>query len=198
MERIDKKYAIIYIDRDGEVLEETDDKFTTKEIATDFYNNSGFLQWNFYIIISKESLISYAKKQFDENGCVLDIDELINEIQENDIYTRKYVIESDKINEFINDIFPDLKEKTGEIKLIKGKSWSDAQELCIREESRNNIFDTYRPSWYRNLSLMDSLTEMDKLRARLIKNDNFKVLFYTHLSNEYSIAEKKFKLLQKN
>jgi hypothetical protein len=50
--------------------------------------------------------------------------------------------------------------------------------------------------WYRDESLNYSLIEMDKLRARLINEPNLHGVFYTHITNEYSLAEKKFKIFQ--
>jgi hypothetical protein len=38
---------------------------------------------------------------------------------------------------------------------------------------------------------------MDILRAKLIKEPNYKAIFYTHLGSEFGIAEKKFKLFDK-
>ncbi len=35
------------------------------------------------------------------------------------------------------------------------------------------------------------------IRAKLITEPDFKAIFYTHISNEFSIAEKKFKLFIK-
>ena len=52
MEKIVRKYAIIYIDYDGETLDEDVRDYATKEMVKDYYQNSrGFLQWNFYLVI---------------------------------------------------------------------------------------------------------------------------------------------------
>ena len=45
---------------------------------------------------------------------------------------------------------------------------------------------------------MDSITKMDLIRARLVKYPEFKATFYSHITNEFSIAEKKFKLFSKS
>ena len=50
MERIDREYAIIYVDKTGESLVNNDskhDEYSTNEIISDYYKQSGFLQWNF-------------------------------------------------------------------------------------------------------------------------------------------------------
>lgn len=182
MERVDREYAIIYIDREGETLKVTDESrredFATNEMVTDYYNHSGFLQWNFYLIIPKE---------------LVKEEEILN-IEENSIYSRKYVIPTAEIESFIDDRFPKLTEKRGQITLVKGTNWEDATFLASKY--LNTEFTSIIPSWYRNESLMFALTEMDILRSKLIKNPDSVVIFYTHLSNEYSLAEKKFKLFK--
>ena len=90
MKRIDRKYAIIYVDTNGDTLLSEDN--TSHEMITDYYNNSGFLQWNFYLIITKE--------------CIKDIEgitaaERIKTIEKNDIYTRKYVVPKAEIKDFL-------------------------------------------------------------------------------------------------
>lgn len=85
MERINRKYAIIYVDHEGETLN-LKDNYTLNEMITDYYNNSGFLQWNYYLIIPKE---------------LVESPEEIESIENNDIYTRKFVIPQDEID--IND-----------------------------------------------------------------------------------------------
>ena len=92
-------------------------------------------------------------------------------------------------------MFPEIKGEHGEITLIKGKDWEDAQKLASKEKL--NKFIWVLPSWYRNISLMDSLQEMDLIRAKLIKNKNYRAVFYSHISHEFNIAEKKFKLFLK-
>ncbi len=182
MEKITREYAIIYIDRKGETLNQTEQPYkgdyVTKELIHDYYNSPGFLQWNYYLIIPKE-LVKPEEMSVIEN---------------NDVYTRKYVIESDKIDQFINDRFPVLKKEKGTIKLIKGNSWVESSKLSKEEQQKNDV--SLYPSWYRNECLMYSLTEMDILRAKLINNPEYKALFFSHISNEFNIAEKKFKLFQ--
>lgn len=183
MELITRPYAFIYIDRDGEMLKESD--FTSNEIINCYYNNNGFLflQWNFYLIISKESV---AKSNFSEQNII-----------ENDIYTRKYVVEEKKIDDFINNLFPIPGEKLGKIKLIKGIDFNDATKKANDYLKENDEF-TLIPSWYRDHSLMYSLKHMDFLRADLIKYPSMCFVFYTHISNEFTIAEKKFKIFEES
>jgi hypothetical protein len=116
----------------------------------------------------------------------------IESIESNEFYTRKHVIKSAEIEDFINDRFPIFnKDSHGFITLIKGKSWREACDLAVNEVRNGAIPQS---SWYRDENLTYSLIQMDKLRARLIRNSKMKVVFYTNLSNEFYIAEKKFKL----
>jgi hypothetical protein len=179
MKRIDRTYAIVYVDNKGESLNSDVNDFATKEMISDYYQNRGFLQWNFYLIIPKE----FVNKSD------------IKIIEENDIYTRKFVIEKDMIDSFIKERFPELNEKKGTIALIKGKNYKDGRKKAKKFDHNNPITFMFE-GWYRNESLNYSLTEMDKLRARLIKEPQLHGVFYTHIDNEYSLAKKKFKLFK--
>lgn len=176
MERIKRSYAIIYIDRLGISLNE--DSYTIQEeIRNDYYKNPGFLQWNYYLIIGS-SKISKDKKFIIEN---------------NEFYTKKYVIHPDKIDKFISDNFPIFDEKKhGKVRVIIGDSWKDAKKEAKKEQEKEN--GILIPSFFRNESSLKSLTEMDKIRINLIKNQEYNVIFYTHLTDEYFLASKKFKL----
>lgn len=179
MERIDRTYAIVYVDNKGESLNSDVNDFTTKEMISDYYQNSGFLQWNFYLIIPKE-LVNKSD---------------IKIINENDTYTRKFVIKKDNIDSFIEERFPELTKNMGTMAIVKGDNYKDARKKAKKFEDNNQITFMFN-GWYRNESLTHSITEMDKLRARLIKEPNLHGVFYTHINNEYSLAEKKFKLFQ--
>lgn len=175
MERIERPYAIIYVDRTGETLLSAD--FTPNDVINDYYNNPGFLQWNYYLIVAKEAIGERSKE----------------EIEKCDFYTRKHVIEESKIDEFIADRFPEMKASHGTMIIVKGESWSstmkDATPILEKNKDSKVIF-----SWYRDESSMFSLNEMDKVRADMIKNSDYNTIFCTHITNEHAIAEKKFKL----
>lgn len=175
MIKIERSYAIIYIDYNGESL--TVDDFTTYNLTNDYYNNGGFLQWNFYLIIPEELIGNVSKK----------------EIEINEKYTRKFIIKLNEIDKFIEDRFPITNVNMGKITLIKGDNWEDACKKADELEENGN-FTLCLPSAYRNVSLTDAITGMDILRSFLINNPKMNVLFYTHLSNEYFLATKKFHL----
>ena len=176
MKRIERKYAIIYVDLTGKTLE-SDDYFT-KEMISDYYKNPGFLQWNFYLIIARES--------------VKDIDD-IKIIEDNDTYARKYVVEKDKIDDFIDFNFPKIQSNYGNIKLILADTFEKAVKNAFTFLANNpNVASI--PSYNRDVNFNHSLKKMDNLRRLLIKNPNMKVIFYTHIDNEYSLAKKKFEL----
>ncbi len=184
MERIEREYAIIYIDHDGETLKKGIDNFTPNEIINDYYNHPGFLQWNYYLIIPKELIKSKEK---------------IQEIEEDEIYTLKIIVNREKISEFLNEIFPEIKKEQpiGEIIIVKGKNHSNSVKLTeeIRDKkAQEGLYYEIIPSLYRNYSSFQTLKTMDKMRAQLIKYPSTKQIYYTHISNEYSWAEKKFKL----
>jgi hypothetical protein len=183
MERLDKKYAIVYIDWEGDSLKIDD--FITKEMINDYYNQSGFLQWNFYTIVPKELFIDNPN---------VTIDEFIN----NESYTRKFVYPKDEINNFVAKRFPDMNKKFGSATIVKGKNWAESLFLANNESDKG--FMSGKPythsygSFYRDLSMMDTLERLDIIRAELITNPDYNILFNSHISQEYNIAEKKFKL----
>ena len=149
MEKIDRKYAIIYIDREGLSLAPHVDNYTPDHLSSEFFKNGGFIQWNFYLIIPKE-LVPTDK---------------IEEIESNQTFTRKYVIPSEKINDFIEDRFPELPEEINFVmKIIKGNSWEETQKLV-----KNEIADTYYPSILRDYDTMDTLESLDIIRSSIIK-----------------------------
>ena len=108
------------------------------------------------------------------------------------------MIEDDKIEVFIKNHFPTLEGKREQVILIKADSWDETIELA--DKTQENISDNYQlyPSWNRDMSISDSLLQMDNLRFKLIINSELKVIFYTHLDSEYSLARKKFKLFYKD
>lgn len=192
MERIEREYAIIYVDKTGESLVANDskhDEYSTNAIISDYYKQSGFLQWNFYLIIAREAIMLHESEKIDDK---------IKSIENNEFYCRKYVIESEKIDAFIAERFPVLQENRGVIILVKGDSYRNAKNLGYKEyiKPENQLNANVIGSWYRNYNSMYTLTEMDKLRAELINNHGKRVIFFTHNSHEFSLTEKKFKLFK--
>lgn len=188
MELIKRDYAIIFIDREGETLQEVEPgkpytDFNTEFIVGEYYKQEVFLQWNCYLIVSEEEV---EKSRFSTK-----------EIEDNEKYTRKFVIKNTEIDKFIESLFPESKSQDamGKITLIKGNTWIDTRFLTDQFLEKNPSY-TRSPSWYRNDSLMNTLTNMDRLRADLIRNPDKEIVFYTHLSNEFVLAEKKFKIFQ--
>jgi hypothetical protein len=48
-------------------------------------------------------------------------------------------------------------------------------------------------SLLRDINVMDTLSELDKIRVGLLTNKYERVAFCTHIDNEYTLAERKFK-----
>ena len=183
MKRIKRKYAIIYIDNDGETLESDD--YTTQDITTYYYQARGFLQWNFYLIIPKENI-----KETEEAT----VEEQIKAIEQNNTYTRKYVVEKDKIDKFVREHFPIIKKNHGKMIMIQADTFKEAEAAAIKATENNPDITMTTPSFNRDINLDQTLKKLDGVRTFLIKNPNLTIVFYTHIQNEYSLAEKKFKL----
>jgi len=180
MKRIDRKYAIIYVDDTGETLN-TDD-FVTDDMISDYYKDSGFLQWNYYVIIPEDLVPN---------------DEIIKLIENNDKYARKIIVKRDKIKSFLERAFPKLRQSMGEIGLVEGENWGEARDNCdLYLEDHPKAFPV--PSFSRNYSDFGTLTKLDNLRAKIIKKPDSNYVFYTHIKHEMSLAKKKFKLLTTN
>jgi hypothetical protein len=176
MERLDKKYAIVYIDRDGEWIE--CDNFSDNSIISDYYELPGPMQWNFYYIVPESKIGEHTKE----------------EIEAEQHYTRKFVIPDDQIDSFIKERFPDMGETHGTIEIIKGKNYVDACNKA-RDAKKEKLYNCIIESPYRDKSMMDTLVEFDSLRADLIRNPGQEVLLYTHFSDEHFLARKKFHFL---
>lgn len=178
MRKIDKGYAIIYIDDEGESLKHEDRDYEFGELGNEYYKTPGDIQWNYYLIVPTKYFTT---------------PEQLDDFLENDKYTRKYAIKEEEIDSFILGLFPDLHDKHGKIELIKGDDWRDARDKAQKFCKENPEYISI-PSYYREHNMMFSLSEMDGLRAELIYNSNKRYVFYTHITNEIHIAEKKFKL----
>lgn len=197
MEKIERGYATIYIDRDGETLDDSVSAFWTKEMEIDYYRNPGAIQWNYYLIIPQEVLFKCTWTFENPNEPTEDeLKNLKSYIINNDSYGRKYVLPSNIIDLFLLDNFPERGEKTGNIVLLKGENRKDTK-MKLKELGTSVEYRDYLPidSFYRNLSSMSTLYELDKLRKGLLRNPNMKVLFYTHISLEHNLAKQKFDFL---
>lgn len=184
MERIEREYAIIYVDRTGESL--TSRGQATRELISDYYNQRGFLQWNFYLIIAEETIEDV------EGICAA---ERIEAIKACDEYSRKYVMPEDRIEDFIEANFPVLKKKRGKIEIIQAEGFREAKAIAgerVLGDSSTNI--ELMPSLHRDYSLTITLTCLDGMRIELIRNSKKHYIFYSHIQHEISLAEKKFKL----
>lgn len=200
IERIDRKYAIIYIDRDSILtnsLKEVDIKDYDGEICkffdnlkadnyestmvTEFYNNPGALQWNYYYISNNESVI------FD----------IFKAINENDAYCRKFLVSD--IDEFLERTFPTLPaELKCKVTLIKRVNWMDAKiasSQFIKESKELNLIK--KGSLYRDISMMNTLYSFDLLRSQIMDTEKH-IVFYTHIDEESSLFERKMNFLKEN
>ena len=182
MKRIDRKYAIIYVDTNGDTLLSEDN--TSHEMITDYYNNGGFLQWNFYLIIAKECI---------KNVEGITAAEHIKIIEKNDNYTRKYVVPKAEIKDFLKKQFPIMQKARGKMNLILADTFWEAKKLAMVKKSKNILLYS---SYNRYVNLDLTLHALDALRNDLINNPKMVGIFYTHIQNEYSLAEKKFKLFK--
>lgn len=178
MRRIDVGYAIIYIDDDGDTLKEDDTYcFCTTNMLDDYYGAEGHLQWNFYLIIPADLIDDINK---------------IEEIENNDKYFRKYVVNRNMIDEYVAKNYPPMKEQMGKFMLIEGNSWIDATSKLLLLPPEKGMVKI--ASKYRDQNMMDTLFYLDELRTILINDPDKIIVYYTHITNEISIAKKKFKL----
>lgn len=189
MRKIDKGYAIIYIDDEGESLKHDSDNYVNEQIGDEYYQlpfdkntEECILQWNCYLIVPTKYFTT---------------PEQLDKFLENEKYTRKYAIKEEEINSFIKEMFPDLQEEHGIIELVKGKNRSDSVYQAIQKHRELPNYELIS-SFMRDDSSMETLTKMDKLRSKLIKEPKSKFIFYTHMRKEYHLALKKFKLFIPN
>ena len=180
MRKIDKGYAVIYID-DENLLSNSED-YVNDEIISAYYDTPGSLQWNYYIIIPK---------------VIKDLSaEQIKDIESNDKYARKYIIDNDKIDEFLNERFPSFNMEDCTFTLVTGESYIEARVKLdkINIEGPNNSICS---SLHRQYNSMDTLEKMDIIRAEMIITRRY-TYYYTHMEREISWIRKKFDFLGEN
>jgi hypothetical protein len=201
MEKIERGYATIYIDREGETLVDDRLGIWTEQMINDYYSIPGSLQWNYYLIIPTD-VLPKAKWAFENPDAPTEeeLKKLKKRITNDDTYGRKYVLLPGNVDLFIHNFFPpfvpEQREEFGKVVLLKGKSRKDVK-MKLRELGKLEPYKHYLPidSFHRNFSSLKSLYELDYLRKQLLRNPEMKILFYTHISNEHSWAKHKFNFL---
>ena len=196
MEKIIREYATIYIDRNNEFVdffekekrnEELEDseiksiivEFVEELLLNEYYNtpNCDSILCNFYILIAKNDTM---------NKTIIDI------LQNDGMYARKFVMCKEDINDFVNDVFPEYTKTESTFTLLTGKHKYEAIEKSQNEEYDNsNIVESYNYIY----NEMDTLSNLDELRSEFIKGCG-DVVYYTHLETEISFVKKKFDFLQ--
>jgi len=175
MEKIDKSYAIIYIDRSGDSIEDFRD-YMNKQIATDYYDTPGSIQWNYYLIAN-------------QNGASL---ESIKRFETDDHFCRKYAMRVEEIDPFVAINFPELSDNGSTFYLYTGDSHTNAWANMSSKVTNEKVEKI--DSIMREFNEMNTLTELDRLRASML-NEERHFAYFTHLTNEINLIERKFGLL---
>ncbi|PKP43153.1 MAG: hypothetical protein CVT93_00800 [Bacteroidetes bacterium HGW-Bacteroidetes-10] len=79
-----KQAGIYYLDLSGEVCVETFNEYQEKLLADEYYNHTGNLQWNLYLLLLQDTVNPEAKEK----------------IERNDKYARKYVFTESQFEDF--------------------------------------------------------------------------------------------------
>ena len=202
MIRIDKKYAIIYIDENFDIKD--CQTFTTADMESDYYNNPGPLQWNYYLFIPEDKLGDVDKKT----------------IENNEEYTRKYVLKDlDTIYRTIEIDFPDLDENIIQkcnFTLITGDTWIDVLNKVDSEDINSDVVNVYSRSNERNGKIIKNnntkifnsylrdynsiltLGFIDEIRAYYVLGGFENIYYFTHIEDEMFLVKQKFKFLGEN
>jgi|GEM_PF-1910878 len=130
--------AIYYLDYSESMIaiDQIQD-FQEKYISSDYYNNPGFLQWNYYLLFIRDSFDEQIKK----------------EIEQNDIYSRKFILSPNEFESFFKherfqgvvqqDIVIKWKEMLRSVNLHEVMSrntpYSTAIERFINGEATNDL-----------------------------------------------------------
>ena len=197
MRKIDRGYAVIYVDDDNELISLDPNKghdYTTNDIQNAYYKIPGAIQWNYYTIIPKD----------DSNSHIL-TEEKIKEIEKNECYSRKYVIDRYEIDKFIKEYFPENLNIDSKVILVTGDSYINSR--CKLSKSVKHSYCEFVSSFNRDYNSLTTLRMMDELRARLLTNTwqydekidkTLIVYFYTHIEDEINLFQKKFEFLGDN
>lgn len=136
--------AIYYLDYSTEPI--VADKlldFQEKLISTDYYNDSGFLQWNYYLLFIRDSIDLNIKK----------------EIEQNDIYSRKFILSPIEFESFFR--YEKVDEIIKEDIVIK---WKEA----LRNANLHEVM--YRKSTY--VGAVDRFINGEVQKEELLPNSS--------------------------
>jgi len=132
-------YKVLYIDCKNEWMKTGFDleKYQEKYLLKDYYRNSGHLQWNnYFVFLSEKENISEFEGQRKK-------------IEEDEIYTRKYIISTEKFEDWLTKSEIITKKINGDIQEDLSSKWinilKEAKLDCIflKGESYKNGVQNY-------------------------------------------------------
>lgn len=195
MKKIDKGYAIIYIDDENEFhnilkysninsLKEDIESYFDTVLSSDFYSSpQNYLQWNFYVMVSSDGLS----------------DEAIKIVRENDKYARIVFMNLSHYCTIENQIageFPDYNpSKIKQVNLVVRDSKYEANRFVFSEMNKSTEVGYIRDSFLLDYNEMTTIQMLDEDRILLLLGTCKTYTYYTHISWEASIFKKKFGFL---
>jgi hypothetical protein len=205
IEIIDKGYAIIFVDHEGEGLLGQKGGYATDSMITLYYSKTAnFIQWNFYHIVPADVFERpEVIREFEYGTEGLSREEVVQKIKKNfihnDNYTRKFILNRENISRYINYQYPDFdpNKEAGKVLSIKARNHNEGCMTARRFHQEE--YGDYKivPSILRYYDSMRTLLELDNFRRDLIRNPELKFIYHTHLRNEYNFTRYKFIFLPK-
>lgn len=100
------KVGIFYVDFSTQALSSDLDEYLENYISSDYYNNPGYLQWNYYLIFLRD----------------VEVDKMVKStIEKNDTYARKFILSSDELKRYFEYESSDQEVDTDIISIWKEK-----------------------------------------------------------------------------
>lgn len=133
--------AVYYIDYSTKDLNSNISNYLENHISSDYYNNPGYLQWNYYLIFLRN------EQNIDK--------EIKNDIEKNDTYARKFVFSSEELKNYFEYKKSDLKVDVDIISIWKEK----LNGVNLNEIYANTPYSEAVPRFISNNVLKEQISE---------------------------------------
>jgi DNA repair protein SbcC/Rad50 len=124
----DKPYQYFYFDFSGKVEKKDIYEYSRELLHKDYYNNPGYLQWNFYLAFLVDKKVS---------------EEIKKSVEQNEDFARKFLVEIDNLDDWLDRIYNVDRLDKKSLKRNLGDIWREQFRLkkldCIySDEIKDN------------------------------------------------------------
>lgn len=177
--------AIYYFEFSDDEINFDIDQYQEDHISSDYYNHPGYLQWNHYLIFVRESgIIPLLQK---------------NNIEANDIYTRKFIFSKEEIKKYFTYSLSNQKLETDIVSVWKEK----LRAVDLDEVYSDAYYTDAIPRFLNNDVVKEEIAEQsiststqDNLEINTISRITLRSSYRTHPKPRRSFDFKKVNLIR--